>query len=513
MILACGACSHDEPGPFPGCIDPPRGPLMERFRDVSAASGVDFVYSNPDYRGGALAVVDLDGDGLPDIVAGRRLGGLALYRNTGDLRFAALPGLDPSLPATAFAVADLDNDGTRDLVISGGDTAYVFANAGDASFREVARFDAIGVTEQILPVDLDGDGRLDLYFTNRDLRSNPETTDKLYMNHGAMQFQLAETLAPGLGWTATAFDYDGDGDRDLYIANDTLLADFGRPGPGSTLPADMLLRNDGVDANGAPVLVDIADAMGLAQPRSSMGGTLGDFDDDGQLDIYIPNLGAKKLFLRRGDAYAESAAAFGVEAIQRFNETCGPNTDHEDCLFLSWTAVVTDFDLDGYDELLVTNGMTSSDTLPPQLLFVRGPELPYHEAEPDLACLDARAAIATDLDGDGDQDLVIAPQSGPLAIYANRGTPDAARWQRVTLRAVASSPDGIGAVVTVHQASGRAQVRVVGAGGVINAASPAEAFFGLGDDPVETLEVAWPSGQRSTLVRPDPGALSVIEPP
>ena len=517
LASACGA--SDPPGDPLG--DPPRGPRMAQFADVTQASRVAFDYATTDFKGGGLAVVDLDGDGLPDIVAGSRLGGLALFHNLGSLRFErvdpARSGLDDKLQVTAIAAVDLDNDGDRDLVLASANVAYVMANQGDGTFVQAARFDSSGTTEHILPVDLDGDGQLDLFFGNYDINYGFATLSRVYMNRGGLVFDFAGTQGAGRAWASTAFDIDGDGDQDIYVADDTLRADFGVPGPvsPSPWPVDRVLRNDGLGPDGTPRFTDIVAEMGLGTPRSSMGGVLGDFDDDGHLDLYIPDFGANKLFLRDPAAptagFVDRAAAFGVDGTARRNAECGPATQIEDCLLLSWSAALSDFDLDGYDELLVVNGDTEADKPPPVQMFVRGQAPAYHEVSPSIDSLDARAMIVTDLDGDGDQDVVIASHTGPLKLYQNVGKPTAGAWLQVTLHGQVSNRDGVGAVVTLHMASGRTQIRAVGAGGVIHSASPAEAFFGLGHDAAASVDVLWPSGRRTQVAGPSAGALVVEE--
>jgi hypothetical protein len=243
-----------------------------------------------------------------------------------------------------------------------------------------------------------------------------------------------------------------------------------------------------------------------------MGGLLGDFDADGRLDLFIPDFGAKKLFLRDpAGPYVERAAAFGLSATTRVNTLCSPEVRGEECLLLSWSAALSDFDLDGHDELLLANGETSPGDAPPVLMFARGPELVFEERSTEIPCMDARGLVVTDLDADGDQDIVIAAKDGPLGIYENRGTPAPRTWLRVTLRGRASNRDGVGAIVTAYLTSGRIVVRPVGAGGVIHTAAPAEAFFGLGDDEVERIEVDWPSGRRSEVLRPPAGESVVVE--
>ena len=510
--------------PVAACVDPPRGPALNLFTDVTKDSGVDFEYESPDFKGGGLAVVDLDGDGRPDIVATRRTGGVAVFFNRGGLRFAqaTATGIDPTLAINSVAAADLDNDGDADLVLAGTGTAYVYANNGDGTFTKAAEFDNSGRTEQVLPVDINGDGLLDLFVSNYDLVDAASSVSRLYLNLGGLTFTptplaIAGATSTGATWATTAFDADGDGDQDLYLANDTLLIDFGRSVPGvpttSTMQPDLFLRNDGIGSDGAPHFTNIAPALGLAQPRSSMGGLLADFDGDGQLDLYVPNDGAKKLFVRDpATGYDERAAMMGVEAAIRVNNQCSASSDDEDCVLLSWSAAASDFDLDGYDELLVVNGVTPLMSVPPVLMFERGPQAAYHEVSPDISCIDGHGLVVTDLDGDGDQDIAIAQNNGPLVIYETRGTPDPTAWLRVRLQGTTSNRDGIGALVTVTMASGRTQQRVIGSGGVINSALVPEAFFGLGADPATRVTVQWPSGRESDIAMPGSGELLIQEP-
>ena len=488
LVLGCG----EDPPDAPACLDPPRGPAAGWFADATAASGIDFAYATTGFQGGGLAVVDLDGDDRLDIVAGRRDGGARMFRNRGDLRFEPIAdaGLPADQPVHAIGAADLDNDGDRDLILAGAGVARVLANRGDGRFDVAARLDDSGTTEHVLPVDLDGDGRLDLYFSNYDIRSAAAAEDRVYLGQGGLSFAAMTAGSTGRSWSATALDADADGDLDLYVANDTLLADFGTGEPPSApFPVDLLLRNDGPGQ-----LTDVAADVGLATPRSSMGGLLTDLDEDGALELYVSDFGPNKLFSFDGARFVDRAAELGVAAPWRQSAECAPGSTSEDCLFLSWGAALADFDLDGHDELLVVNGQTYDGNLPPVLLFARGGEL-----DPEIPCVDGRGLVAADLDGDGDAEVVLAPANGPLSIYVNRTAPDPGSWLRVALRGTISNRDGLGAIVVARTASGRVLTRVVGAGGVVHTALPAEAAFGLGGDRVDAIEVRWPSGRRSVV--------------
>jgi len=516
VVLVAGACGST-PKDGPVCVDPPRGEAVDWFEDVTPASGIDFVYATDAFKGGALGVGDLDGDGLPEIVASSRLGGTALFQNLGGLRFASsgVSGLEATFAGSAVAIGDLDGDGDRDLVLGGTDLALVLANDGAGHFTEVARWTGAGRIEHLLPVDLDRDGLLDIFVSTYDTRGGEASQNRLYMNRGAFTFASTTLDVTDLTWTASAFDADGDGDLDLYLANDTLVADHGEPlDRPPFFPPDRLLRNDGVDGDGMPVLTDVAADAGLTTPRSSMGGLVGDLDRDGALDLFIPDYGPNKLFARDGAAFVDRAPALGLAPATRRSRSCPDGiTGDDDCILLSWSGAVSDFDVDGHDELLVTNGDTGSLEVPPVQLFTRDDAGMFVERATSIPCGDWRTAIAIDLDRDGDEDVLIAPKSGPLATFETRGTPAASAWLRVSLRGSASNRDGAGAIVRVELADGRTFVHAIGASGVIHAALPAEAWFGVGAGTVATVRVMWPSGRESVMTGPVVGDVLIEEGP
>ena len=347
-----------------------------RFVDVAQTAGLDFVHYNGaqgDYFyvetfGSGAAFLDYDGDGWQDIylVNSTYLTGLApeplptdkLYRNRGDGRFDVAPGSGDSGYGTGVAAADWDNDGDQDLYVTrfGPNALYrndagKFAD-GDSAKRAGVDDGRWGASCGFLDYDLDGD--LDLFVANYvdfttanniickrgDIRTycDPDeygpTSDLLYRNDGQSQFtdityEAGITLeGPGLG---VAFsDYDWDGDTDIYVANDGTL--------------NFLYENrqthfveTGLTAGGR------YNQDGRAE--AGMGVDFGDWDNDGNQDLFVTNFAHETNTLYHNDGqgqFADISAEVGL-----FELSYNP---------LGFGTKFFDVDLDGDLDLFVANG-------------------------------------------------------------------------------------------------------------------------------------------------------------
>lgn len=505
-----------------------RGPISAQFADITSESGFSFSNFTPDFRGGALAVADLDGDDLPDLIVSNRLGDFAVFGNLGGLDFTnrtATLGFEPAAGITeALAAGDLDNDGDQDLLLAHNGlsrTVRLYENDGSGRFSFAGSLLDCGAVEHLLLVDIDDDGLLDVHTSNSAFGVGQERANRLYMQREPWSFQRVDFplgSPDAASWTATALDVDGDGDRDLYIANDTLAADFGFQVTeiDEDRAVDHLLRNDGVDAAGVPIFTDVAAQFGLAEPRSSMGGLVTDFDGDMHLDLFVPDFGANKLFTREQvdglRPFTDSAMALGVRASHRGDLECHPDSSETRCLLLSWGSAFADFDGDGTRELLVVNGPTRfTDPFPPQLYFWPGPDGRFVELAPAVGCAEGHGLVPADLDRDGDLDLVVSVREGSYRLYENRG-PAPGHWLHLRLRGAVSNRDGRGAVVTATRADGTTIIEVIGAGGVAFSSLPTELFISAGAQPLRALEVLWPSGRIDRVeALPERGPLVVTE--
>ncbi len=288
----------------------PRGPLRYfrrqddgQFRDDSAASGVEV------QLGGLNCIAaDYDNDGDNDILVLRGAWLLddgqnrnSLLRNEGDGTFTDVTreaGLaEPARPTQAAVWGDFDNDGDLDLFIgnesrlrensrAGDFPSQLFQNNGDGTFTDIAR--RAGVTNDryakgVTAGDYDNDGDLDLYVSNagknRLYRNNADGT----FTDVADQLGVAEPI--GASFASWFFDYDNDGDLDLFVAAydctlSDIVADYRGQRHKGVLPR--LYRNDGKGA-----FTDVAAAVGIDHPYLPMGANFGDLDNDGFLDIYL----------------------------------------------------------------------------------------------------------------------------------------------------------------------------------------------------------------------------------
>ena len=506
VCLATAACDGPPADLAPRAECAPRGPQVAWFADRTADSGADFTFAPIDFRGGPVAVEDLDGDGRLDIVAGSRDGHLAAFRNLGQLRFADATtawGLPRSISVSYIAPADLDGDGDVDLVVAGELDARVFRNQGGGHFVLATTISGSGSTEEALPIDFDGDGTLDLYFANWN-RSDPVLAkNRLYRGLGDLTFDEVTGAAgadtAGLSWTASVFDYDGDGDLDLYVANDTFAADFG--GGDTELAApdrrpDCFYVNDpGAAAAGGPAFADHAADLGLSEPRSSMAGLWGDVDGDGRAELYVTDLGQNDVYRVSGGHFTEAITELGLGQTYRNDVGCVVGGHDLGCLLMSWGVALDDFDLDGHDDLIVADGapIAPYPDAPPSLVY-RGSDSGLSEVSAGLPCFEAHGLVAADLDRDGDLDLVMTTREGPLRVIENLNQ-NRGNWLEVALHGGRSGREGRGAVVTVVRDDGRRILRPLGAGGVVHSALPAEVHVGLGSHTAKELDVSWPAGE------------------
>jgi len=225
-------------------------------------------------------------------------------------------GLDVFELAGGVVVEDMDGDGLLDIVTSTSDPeghTRFHRNTGDGTFEDLT--EASGLDQQfgglnLVSTDIDNDGDADLYILRGGwLAQDGCIRNSLLLNDGHGRFEDATRALglaePALPTQAGAWaDFDNDGDLDLYVGNEVRLMPDGRPIP---YPCQ-LFRNEGGRS-----FVDIAAEAGVTNDRHAKGVAAGDYDNDGDMDLYVSNIGANRLYRNDGSMhFVDVAAAAGV---------------------------------------------------------------------------------------------------------------------------------------------------------------------------------------------------------
>ena len=422
-------------------------------------------------EGNGAAFGDYNGDGWPDLLVMRM--GIwehpLLYLNQGDGRFADQSQVLAAAKKQALSgsFVDYDGDGDQDIyIVYYGASNQLFRNDGGA-FARIDPPDFLAENDVGLSAvfgDFDGDGAVDLFTTHRFSVSNQFYT-RMYAEGFADQSHLISSLRSGRdSFSAVPFDYDDDGDLDIYISN------LGFP--------NLLHRNDGHG-----LFRQVAEAVELRHPGASVAAFPADYDNDGDLDLYVVNAGeqANVLYRNNGDErFVDVTAVTGTGESRR-------------SLGAGWA----DFDNDGDLDLIVSN--------------VGGPTLYENNGDGTFADITAAAVqgvslsewmstagvALADYDLDGDVDVFLAGTAEDLLLRNDSAAQG--HWLSLRLNARGKAQTALGARVTIETSAG-IQVREYVIAAALGSLHGDLLHFGLGSQAqVDKLTVDWPLGQRQVL--------------
>lgn len=537
-----------------------------------------FTYRNF-YNGGGVAVGDLNGDGLPEVMLTSNQNGSHLFLNKGDFRFqeitneAGVGGKKSWVTGVTFA--DVNGDGKLDIYV-----CYAGPNAGSARanelyinqgidkrgvpiFREMARQYGVadeGYSTQAAFLDYDRDGKVDLFLVNnsyrpaigfglRNTRNNRDRLggEKLYHNDGNGHFAdvsakagiYGPEIAFGLG--VVVADVNRDGWPDIYVSNDFFERDY------------LYINNrDGT----------FDERLDKEMPYISyfsMGLDIADINNDGWPDVYTTDMLPEDEYRLRTTSSFEDWATdqlkvrngFHYQVMRNMLQLNNGNGTFSDIGQLagvartdwSWSPMLADFDLDGYKDIYVTNGIAKDVTSQDYVRYLADPRtmavatsnrakrvdfkplidamtstklthyafhnngnLTFSNATQgwglSAASFGSGAAYA-DLDGDGALDLVVNNVNDEAFIYRNnaRSLVKDNHYMQVKLDGDGENTFAVGASVTVQ----------AGAQTLYQEESPTRGFqssvdyiltFGVGKiDTVQSVVVDWPDGRVSRLER------------
>jgi hypothetical protein len=537
MVLAVTWCTVAMLWPAPP--SPRRAPSPSvQLTDVTRAARIAFVHSFGDARlsniiegvGGGAAWLDYDQDGHVDLylATGRVHPGLSdgaaptgnprntLYRNKGDGTFedvTARAGVGcEGCFSMGLAVGDIDNDGWPDIFVGNHGEDVLFRNQGDGTFRDVTR--AAGVSSGACSVaatwlDYDKDGRLDLYVANY-LEFDPRyrtyyspdgfpgplsyapQPHALYRNLGSGRFEDVSRLVrlgpPGRGMGVTSADWDGDGWDDIYVSND-----------GSE---NFLLRN--VQGKAFEEIGAVAGVgfNGLGDVTASMAVDAGDYDNDGDLDLFVSDNALSSLFRNDDGHFTDVAVESGIARTS--------------AQFVGWGSFFFDVDNDGDLDIFKANSDLSRPFGQEGQLYENNGAGLYREVGERLGSWFqedrmSRGAAFADFDNDGDADVVVNALGSTAVLLRNDGG-NAKHALSLRLVGRASNRDGVGARVRVS-AGGRSIVtQKRSSSGYLSQNDP-RLLVGIGDATAADVEIVWPSGRRQKLAGVAAGRTVTIEEP
>lgn len=427
--------------------------------------------------------VDIDGDKDLDLMItnGPQAGeNNFLYKNDGAGGFTAVSG-DPIVqdfkPSDGATWADADNDGDLDCFVVNwyGVNNLLYRNNGDGSFAQITTGAPVtdgGFSETASWGDYDQDGLVDLYVTN----SGGNKRNFLYRNLGNFEFSKVTTGSPVVdaatsrcvNWT----DYDSDGDPDIFVTNEED-------------ENENLYRN-----NGDQTFTKVSTGALLTDGGKTMSASWGDYDNDGDQDVFLANDQANDaLFRNEGNGIFTKISSGPV--VNTTGNTFGSE----------WADVDNDGDLD----LFATNSFWGSKWH--NYLYLNDGAGNFTLDHYEVVSTDdgwSYGAAFGDFDRDGDLDLSVAncyAASQPDHLYENHAAETPNHWLVLECTGTTSNRSAIGAKVRVKAiiaGQPRWQMREISAQSGYCGQNQLAPHFGLGDATlVDSLVVEWPSGQRT----------------
>jgi hypothetical protein len=528
----------------------------------------DYIYS---YNGGGVAANDFNNDGLVDIFFISNKGKNEIYKNLGDFTFSNLSdksGLDtPEGFNSGVTIGDLNSDGLLDIYVCRAGKYednrlrnLLYINKGNFKFEEAAanyNLDDANRSTSATFFDYDNDGFIDVYVVNSPLKvdrdfeevreldlihKDPETanlkgSDKLYRNNGNGSFEDVSKKAgilqdAGFGLNAQVSDLNNDGFLDIHVSNDFEVPDF-----------VYMNRGDGTfEECGQKTLKHMS--------FYSMGCDIADLNNDGLMDIVTLDMSP--------DDYIRSKTTMSMTSIPKFQQMVDKgyhyqymhNMLHENNgngkysevsqlggianTDWSWTPLIADFDLDGYNDIYITNGVfrdvidkdvsnkikaligdknnSPSDEefleytkmLPQQKLtnffYKNGGDGTYLDKSQSWVLSKptfSNGAAYADLDNDGDLDIIVNNINEKALLLKNKAVDnELGNYLEISLQGPPNNAFGIGTKIIATLNNGEKIVRELVLSRGYLSSGQSKVHFGLGHaTKIERLKVIWPSSK------------------
>jgi hypothetical protein len=435
-------------------------------------SRVVFSQVDIDVSGYDMAVVDMNGDFLDDIV-GVSTSNINIQQQNANGSFTERNISTPAanfLPSWSLAAGDYNADGYTDLLYGAGSgVTFMMSNSDGSAFTEQSTTtEQYTFSQRSNFVDINNDGNLDA-FVCHDVEPNV-----YFMNdsegNGSLTFYQSDVTpdAPyslgnypsGGDYGSIWIDYNNDRNIDLFIA---------KCGGSEARRTNMMITN-----NGDGTFTENAASKNLADPMQTWSSAWGDFDNDGDMDVFVgASSGSHKLMRNNG------APNFDFTNVTAGSGISAPT---------GWESSAYDIDNDGYLDI-ISNG---------SIMYGKS-DLTFED--PDTSQINYKNGSFGDLNNDGFIDLYYNGK-----IYYNQGNSN--NWVKINTIGMGyqtsgmSNRNGIGARVEITTASGT-QIRDVRSGEGFEFMSSLNTHFGIGSETtIQTITIYWPSGTIDVINNP-----------
>ncbi len=511
------------------------------------------------YNGGGIAVGDINNDGFEDLYFGSNQESNKLYINKGDFLFQDITQkakvADNGGWTTGVSMIDINNDGWLDIYVCKSGALgnaqerrnKLYINQKNNTFLEQAvnyGLDSNAFSTQAYYFDFDKDGDLDIYLVNHraDFNNNvtidpriqydfdPESTDQLFENIGGKFKDV--TIISGIqnkawGLSASIGDFNEDGWPDVYVANDFL-------------EPDILYINNG-DGTFTNKILEIFDHISA----NSMGSDYTDINNDLKPDLIVLDMLSEDHKRSKENMATMSSENFNhlvsvgyhyqyMSNMLQLNLGGGVYSEIGQMAGIaktdwSWAPLLADFDNDGFNDLFVTNGIEHDlsnqdfrnrmqtnirnrkkvtlkeaiDMMPSTKLsnkmFANKGDLTFQSVTKKWGFnqkMNSNGVVYSDLDNDGDLDLVLNNQSEVACIYKNNQSNN---FIKLFFNGTKSNPHGIGTSASIYTKNGQ-QFKTLYTSRGFQSSVTNKLHFGLGKTTsIDSILIKWPEGGYSKL--------------
>lgn len=483
-----------------------------QFSNVTSKVGINHVHVHPQFMGGGAVFFDLDGDGWEDLYLTGGVVDDKLYLNDTDGGFIDVSERIPFQPgqtSSGVIAGDVNQDGCIDLFVTNYDNSapnYLMINDCEGGFINESRLRGINDNGESIGAafwDYDRDGDLDIYVGN-------------YIQD--IQFMRDSITNAVIGYDHNCqgnFLYQNDGSGSFT----EIAEDLGIRGNGCTLAMLPFINESGdqvmyiandygawIQANelfmyepSLDTFKNVAADFNLDAAIYGMGIAIGDVGNDLDNDFYITNIGSNVFYENESGKFVDNADIHDVENRLAWGQLQST----------SWGTFFFDLENDGDLDLFVANGFVPSanfnptSPVDPNKLYVWTKDQTF-EDKSEVFNLDFqginRGCIYSDYDNDGDLDILIATlgaegsteQNLRFQFFKNEIETDN-NFLKIKLQGIENNPDGFGSVAYVYTDDGKAYMRNLYSGGTHSSQNSSVLHFGLADaNHIDSIKVTWP---------------------